>query len=72
MTWHPIMPPTIVAMGRGWDLLSPSTTPAGTDNPSPALCSPEATAEGHRCHAKGRVTAFLDLVASQQQEKKSP
>lgn len=69
--WHPIMPPAILAMGRGWGLLSPGTTPAGTDSPSPALCSPEATAEGHRCCAKGRVTASLDPVASQQEEKVS-
>lgn len=49
MRCHPVTSPALLAMGRGWGSLSPSTAAAGADSsPSAARCSPEATAEGHR------------------------
>lgn len=73
MRCHPVTSPTLLAMGTGQGLLSPSSAAAGTDSsPSPALCSPEATVEGHSCDAKGRVTASLDPAAPPQEEKENP
>lgn len=71
--WHTITPPDLLATWRGPGLLSLSTAAAGTDSsPSPTLCSPEATAEGHSSDAKGRPTSSLGPGAPQQEEKKNP
>ena len=69
---YPVTYPTLLATGRGQGLLRPSTAAASTDSSlSPALCSPEATSEGHSYDAKGRVTASLDPAAPQQEKKES-
>lgn len=48
MRCYPVTSPALLATGRGWGLLSPSTAAAGADSsPSAACCSPEAVAEGH-------------------------
>lgn len=73
MRCHPVMSPALLAVARGGGLLRPGTAAAAIDSiPSPAICIPEATAEGHSCDAKGRVAASLDLAAPQREEKENP